>query len=105
MLTEKEKEFVNSRRKLIKLAFPFAVFLVFMWFSVYIFMIIFFPEVCNLSSFQNRKDIGRLTPVFFNLFMVVLLVLFVFMIVSIKNEEQYLKILNRFIKGQKPPKG
>ncbi|MDQ7054992.1 MAG: hypothetical protein Q9M89_00135 [Persephonella sp.] len=53
MLTEKEREFLSSRKKLIKLAFPFVIFLIFMWITVYIFMIIFFPEVCNLSNFQN----------------------------------------------------
>ncbi len=104
MLTEKEKEFINSRKKVIKLAFPLVVFLIFMWFSIYVFMIILFPDVSNLSNFYDKSNELRLIPVFFNLFMVALLVLFVFMIVSIKNEEQYLKILNRFIKGQKPQK-
>ncbi len=104
MLTEEEKELVSSRKKVIKLAIPFVIFLIFMWFSVYVFMIVFFPDVSNLSNFYDKSNPSRLTPVFFNLFMVALLVLFVFMIVSIKNEEQYLKILNRFIKGQKPQK-
>ncbi|NPA13119.1 MAG: hypothetical protein GXO45_03930 [Aquificae bacterium] len=78
--------------KVVKLLFPFMLGV---WVAVYIFVFVKFPNVARFDGGGCKE-----TAVFFNLFMVVLLVLFVSFRIWVSVEEEYLKILKR---GIKPP--
>ncbi|SNZ02159.1 hypothetical protein SAMN06265182_0033 [Persephonella hydrogeniphila] len=102
MLTEEDKKFLENRRKIQKIAVPIVMFMIFMWVAVYIFVIFSYPDLVKIN--QNGQMPFKLLPVFFNLFMLVLLIMFVFMIIFLKIEKEYLSIIRK-IEGESPLKG
>ncbi|WP_457625749.1 hypothetical protein [Persephonella sp.] len=95
MLTEEEKKFIENRIRIQKIAIPIVLFLIFIWVAVYIFIIFNYPELVKID--QSKSMPLKLLPVFFNLFMIVLLIMFIFMLVFLKVEREYLSIIGKII--------
>ena len=93
MLSKKEKNFIESRIKLQKVALPFVIFLIFLWIGIYIFVVFKYPFLIKIEKDASFPE--KLLPVFFNLFMVVLLVMYLFMLVSLKIEREYIQIIEK----------
>ncbi|WP_457622671.1 hypothetical protein [Persephonella sp.] len=110
MLTENEKRFINQRLKIGKLGSRFIVMIIFVWILLYAFIIFklpfmvypdYFDEVLvNFNDFRLIMLV-KLAPVFFNLFMITLLLLFILMLVFLNVERDYLKILKKILKEEK----
>ncbi len=103
MLSKEEKNFIESRTKIQKIAFPFVVSLILLWFCVYVFVIFKYPFLVKMEKDTVFPD--KLLPVFFNLFMVVLLVMYVFMLVSLRVEREYIQIIKKLKDNESPRNG
>ncbi|WP_457642524.1 hypothetical protein [Persephonella sp.] len=110
MLTENEKRFVNQRIKLGNIANRFIVIVIFSWIIIYGFVFVKFPYMVNPTYFKSQTiEINderiflliKLTPVFFNLFMIVLLLLFILMLVFLNVERDYIKIIKKLMRRKK----
>jgi len=95
MLTEEEKKFIESRIKIQKIAIPIVLLLIFIWAGVYMFTVFNYPELVKIDQSKNMPL--KLLPAFFNLFMIVLLIMFIFMLVFLKVEREYLSIIGKII--------
>jgi len=76
-----------------------------MWFVIYIFMFFGFPEVSRFGGSDSDCPSAKFLPVFYNLFMVVLLVLFVSFFVYLTVEREYLRIIKKLYGEKSPEKG
>jgi len=102
MLDDKEIRFIENRKKIGKLLPPFLGFFIGLWFVIYVFMFFSFPEVSRFGREYDSCPYTKFLPVFYNLFMVVLLVLFVSFFVYLTVEKEYLRIIKKLYRG-KPP--
>ncbi len=93
MLSKEEKNFIESRVKIQKIATPFIIFFIFLWVCIYIVVIFNYPFLVKIEKEADFPE--KLLPVFFNLFMVVLLVMYLFMLVSLKVEREYIQIIKK----------
>ncbi|WP_457638713.1 hypothetical protein [Persephonella sp.] len=100
MLTEKEKSFIENRRKISRIMPPFLMMLMAVWLVIYLLMFVSFPEITRFGA-EYECETAKFVPVFFNLFMVVLLVLTVSYFAYLSVEKEYLKIIKKI---EAPPK-
>jgi len=100
MLSKEDRNFIEGRIKIQKIAVPFILFLIFLWFGVYIFVIFKYPFLVKIE--MDADFPGKLLPVFFNLFMIVLLVMYLFMLISLKIEREYIQILKKLKNRESP---
>ncbi|WP_293443324.1 hypothetical protein [Persephonella sp.] len=103
MLSKEEENFVESRNKIQKIATPFIIFLIFLWICIYIVVIFNYPFLVKIQMDADFPE--KLLPVFYNLFMVVLLIMYVFMLISLKIEKEYIQIIKKLKEEKSPEKG
>ncbi len=106
MLNEEEKRFLNQRLKVGKLGSRIIVMIIFVWILVYIYAFFKVPFIVNPEYFsENLKSLDdyrlvmvvKLAPLFFNLFMISLLILFILMLVFLNVEKDYLRIIRKIL--------
>ncbi|NPA58110.1 MAG: hypothetical protein GXN94_02325 [Aquificae bacterium] len=92
---------VKSRKKMVKVVAPFTVLLVLGLVVIYVFVFINFPEISRMEGRPPKN----LTPVFFNLYMITLLVMYVGLLFCLKREMEYIKTIEKFLGEKSPQKG
>jgi len=105
-MEEKEiVKFIESRKKMVKVATPFILLLIMGLVVVYVFVFINFPEVCRMEKGGTGNTFRNLTPVFFNLFMMSIFMVYAVMLICLKKEMEYIKIVEKFLRGKSPSQG
>ncbi|WP_456399706.1 hypothetical protein [Persephonella sp.] len=113
MLNEEEKVFLNQRKKIVKIGTSLVTVVISLWVLLYLLVIFKMPFMVNPEYFSGKLEelndfkliiTVKLAPIFFNLFMMMLLLIFIFMLVFLNVEKDYLKIVKKYIEGKEPPK-